>query len=257
MVEWEDAAIVLRTTPYGETSLLVSVFTQHQGMCRGLVRGGVSRRHRATWQIGTILAARWTARLPENLGTLTGEVVRHCAAPLMDAPLGLALLSSACAVCAESLAEKEAHSAFFSETVRLLSEISVSPSSPPVGSYVRWEQKLLQVIGYGLDLTRCAVTGRTTELAYVSPRTGRAVSAEGAGEWRERLLSLPSFLCDDTEGEPLEWYKGLQLTGYFLQRAAFATYHRPLPDARERLLNIVEIHDTTARSAGQNSPKRG
>lgn len=257
MVEWDDAAIVLRTIPYGDTSLLVHVLTQHHGVWRGLVRGGLSRRHTATWQVGNILAARWKARLPENLGTLTGETVRSCAASLMDSSLGLALLSSACAVCVESLAEKEAHPAFFAELVRLLSEISISPDSPPVASYIRWEKTLLQVIGYGLDLTACAVTGQKEALVYVSPRTGRAVSAEGAGEWRDRLLPLPSFLGNDAESNRHEWCEGLRLTGYFLERAAFATYHRPLPAARERLIALLETQNVETGRAGQSSPDRG
>lgn len=257
MVEWEDAAIVLRTVPYGETSLLVHLLTQEHGVWRGLVRGGMSRRQSAIWQVGTILAARWKARLPENLGTFTGEAVRSCAASLMESPLGLALLSSACALCSEALAEKEAHPALFSELVRLLSEVSVSPEAPPIASYIRWEAFLLQALGYGLDLTRCAVTGEREKLIYVSPRTGRAVSENGAGEWRDRLLPLPPFLRDDSEGDPMQWCEGVRLTGYFLERAAFASHHEPLPSARERFVALLERHEEVTGRAGQTLPEHG
>lgn len=240
MVEWEEAAIVLRTTPYGDTSLLVHVLTQNHGVWRGFVRGGMSRQHVAIWQVGTILSARWKARLPDNLGSFTGEIVRPCAAPLMNSAVGLALLSSACILTAESLPEKETQLGFFAELAHLLSEISVLPDHPPIASYIRWECCLLRVLGYGLDLTHCVVTGRDDNLAYVSPRTGRAVSEEGAGQWRDRLLPLPDFLQNESPGDVNEWHHGLRLTGYFLQRAVFATYHRPLPAARERLISLLD-----------------
>ncbi|MXV44212.1 DNA repair protein RecO [Saccharibacter sp. 17.LH.SD] len=238
-MEWEEPAIVLRTTMYGETGLLVYLLTQEQGVCRGLVKGGMSRRQRATWQVGTLIVARWRARLPEQLGALSGEVVRHCAAPLLYSALGLGLLSSACTLCAEALPEKEAYPALFTEMVRFLSVLSVSPENPPIADYARWECFLLKELGYGLDLSRCAVTGHENGLCYVSPRTGRAVSDEGAGEWRDRLLPLPSFLFDETDGTPSGWQDALTLTGYFLRRAVFAAHHRPLPAARQRLADMV------------------
>lgn len=110
-----------------------------------------------------------------------------------------------------------------------------------MGAYLRWESQLLAGLGYGLDLSECAVTGVRENLDYVSPRSGRAVSGDAAGEWRDRLLPLPSLMTDEAEdGTPEDWKNGLALTGHFLSRWVFGVRHQPLPAARERLVDYVQ-----------------
>lgn len=239
-MEWEEPAIILRLSPHGESSLLVRVLTRRKGVCHALVRGGRSRRQAALWQEGSLIMARWKARLPEQLGYMTAELVRPTASFLLDHPLALALLSSACSLCSEALAEREPHEPLFASLAHLMGVLSVSATRPPVALYFRWELILLQELGYGLTLDQCAVTGARDGLAYVSPRTGRAVSSEGAGEWKDRLLPLPSCLLDEEEeGQPQDWLGAARLSGHFLQRAVFAAYHRPLPAARDRLVTAL------------------
>jgi len=106
-------------------------------------------------------------------------------------------------------------------------------------AYLRWELLLLEDLGFGLDLARCAVTGQTGDLAFVSPRTGRAVSRAGAGTWADRLLPLPPCL---TGGDvtPAGLLQGLYLTGHFLTRElGSAPGTRPLPEARARLVGLL------------------
>lgn len=255
-MEWEEPAIILRLSLHGESSLRATILTQKRGMYHALVHGGRSRRQTGLWQEGSLIMARWKARLPEQLGYLTAELVRPSASFLLDYLLALTLLSSACSLCSEALAEREPHEILFSSLTHFLGALSVSPAQPPVALYLRWELLLLQELGYGLTLDRCAVTGASEGLAYVSPRTGRAVSEEGAGEWKDRLLPLPSFLYDEeAEGRAADWLEGAQLSGYFLQRAVFATHHRPLPAARERLMAALQ-RAVVASSTGHEGKER-
>lgn len=239
-MEWEEPAIILRLSPHGESSLLVRVLTRQRGVYHALVKGGRSRRQVGLWQEGSLIMARWKARLPDQLGHMTAELVRPTASFLLDHPLALSLLSSACSLCSEALAERMPHEALFASLAHFMGVLSVSAPQPPVALYFRWELTLLQELGYGLTLDRCAVTDVREGLAYVSPRTGRAVSEEGAGDWKDRLLPLPTCLLKDEEdGNPADWLSAARLSGHFLQRAVFAAHHRPLPAARDRLMTAL------------------
>ncbi len=242
-MEWEAPAVVLGSSSYGEGGAVAHVLTEEFGAYRGLVRGGSSRTQVATWQAGNLITARWFARLPEQLGSLNAEMVHPSSARLLQEPLPLALLSSACAVADGALPEREPHPGLFRGLTHLMTTLSLDPEAGAAlgpAALVRWETVLLTELGYGLDLSACAVSGAADQLAFVSPKTGRAVSEQGAGVWRERLLRLPNFLLDrDDPGTPADWRDGLRLTGHFLERDAFGQRHRPVPQARERLYAMM------------------
>ena len=235
-MEWEAPAIVLATRPYGEGDALATVLTADHGACRGLARGGASRARAGTWQPGNLLQVRWVARLADQLGAFTAELVHPGAALAMDDALALAVLSSACAVAEGALTEREPHPRVFAGLLHVITRLSAGPAI--LTDLIEWELALLGDLGYGLDLARCTLTGDTDHLAFVSPRSGRAVSAAAAGPWKERLLPLPGFL----RGEPADqagWAAGLALTGHFLARDVFGSQHRPMPASRDRLADRV------------------
>ena len=229
-MEWDAPAIVLAARPYNEGDAVATILTQAHGAHRGLARGGLSRARAATWQPGNLIEARWVARLSDQLGTLTAELVHPGAALALDDPLALAVLAAACEVAEGALPEREPHPRVFDGLLNL-----IVAQSGSLAALVRWEAALLSDLGYGLDLSSCAITGHADDLAYVSPRTGRAVSLSAAGVWRDRLLPLPPFLLTGGDGTPAELDQGLRLTGHFLARDAFGHQHRPLPPARLRL----------------------
>ena len=236
-MDWDAPAVVLDVRPFGEGDAIATVLAAEHGAYRGLARGAQSRTRTATWQPGNLVQARWVARLADQLGSLTAELVHPAAALVMDDALALATLSSACAVAEGALIEREPHPRIFDGLIRLIAYLAQGPQS--LADLVRWEAALLADLGYGLDLTTCAVTGSAGNLHYVSPRTGRAVSEDGAGLYKTRLLPLPAFLLIDHPGCPAEWRDGLRLTGHFLARDAFGQHHRPLPLARVALYHRV------------------
>src|SRR5271165_103468 len=154
----------------------------------------------------------------------------------MDDPLALAVLSAACAVAEGALPEREPHPAVFDGLLRLILGL---PEGDAPAALARWELMLLAELGYGLDLSRCAVSGATDDLAFVSPKSGRAVAAASAGDWRARLLKLPAFLIGEAPAGPAAWRDALALTGHFLERDAFGLRHLPLPAARLLLYDRV------------------
>ncbi|MFL5287101.1 MAG: DNA repair protein RecO [Rhodopila sp.] len=249
-MEWDAPAIVLDARPYGEGDAVATVMTETHGLHRGLARGGASRGKAATWQAGNLVQVRWAARLSDQLGSFTGELVHPGAAHAMQEALPLAMLTAACAVAEGALPERVPQPRTFHGLLSLIPRLPLGETA--LTDLVRWEMVLLADLGYGLDLSVCAVTGRRDGLVLVSPRTGRAVTLEGAGDWASRLLPLPEFLVcsgatpDDgtppntpVGATPIAWRDGLRLTGHFLARDAFGHQHRPLPQARQMLYDRV------------------
>jgi len=240
-MEWDAPGIVLDARPFGEGDAVATVFTEQHGVYRGLARGGSARSRAAMWQAGNLVQARWVARLADQLGSFSAELVHPAAALAMDDALTLAMLSAACAVAEGAMPERGPHPRIFQGLLALIARLAAGEGM--LADQIRWEAALLTDLGYGLDLSTCAVTGSAEGLAYVSPKSGRAVSEAAAGIWKPRLLRLPALLLgggprNDT-GNAGDWRDGLRLTGHFLERDAFGHQHRPLPQARTALYHRV------------------
>src|ERR1700722_13059618 len=207
-MDWDLPAIVLNTRPYGEGDVIVTLMTAEHGAHRGLAKGGASRAQGGLWQAGNFVQARWLGRMSDQLGTFRGELIHATASSVMDDALALAMLSAVCALSEDALPEREPHAAVFAGLVRLLPRLTLGEAVLP--ELIQWELILLSNLGYGLDFSQCAVTGATEGLAFVSPKTGRAVTAEAAGVWTSRLLRLPPFMVGGTDRGPEDWRDGLR-----------------------------------------------
>lgn len=237
-MEWRDEGIVLSARPHGETSVILELLTRDHGRHLGVVHGGVSRKKAPMLQPGNQLDAAWRARLDAHLGTFTVELKRSRAASILSDPLRLAALMSCCALASFALPEREGLGDFQRRTEALCD--AISDGQGWLTDYVQWEMALLEATGFRLDLSACAVSGGANDLAYVSPRTGRAVSRAGAGEWASKLLKLPEMMIG---GMPTidGVVEALAVTGHFLeQKLAPSLGNRPLPPARARLLRALE-----------------
>lgn len=237
-MEWRDEGALLGVRQHGETSAIIEVFTKGHGRHLGVVRGGVSRRIAPILQPGAQLDLTWRARLDAHIGAFTVEPLRSRAAAVMADRQALAALASLTALLAFALPEREPHPALYARSVALLDALGQAPDWRE--AYLRWELALLEELGFGLDLSRCAATGATEELIFVSPKSGAAVSRAGAGPWAERLLPLPPVLRGLPAGAPGELAEGLRTTGHFLQAwLAPALGDKPLPAARARLVALL------------------
>ena len=232
-MEWHDTGFVLAARRHGENGVIVELLTREHGRHAGLVRGGQSPRMRAVLQPGNEVAATWRGRLAEHLGTFGCELVTAHAARILDNPDRLAALTAAAALLAGALPEREPHSDVFALFANLLQALDSAADWP--ARYVSWERDLLAALGFGLDLTRCVATGVTSDLAYVSPRTGCAVSRAAGQRYHDKLLVLPDFLWRDAPADSNQTLLGLRLTEHFLAHQIFAPQGRPLPAARIRL----------------------
>jgi DNA repair protein RecO (recombination protein O) len=239
-VEWRDEGFVLATRRHGENGLVVHVLTRAHGRHAGLVRGGQGRRTRTVFQIGNRLALTWKARLAEHLGGLAGELLHGHAARFIADPPRLACLSAMAAIAESALPEREPHPRMFEGFASVLDALDGDEGW--ARGYVEWELALLAELGFGLDLSRCAATGRTDALTFVSPKSGQAVSAEAGAPYRDKLLRLPPFLlpqAGESRPEARDLLDGLALTEYFLDHRVFAPHGRKLPAARRRFVDAL------------------
>jgi DNA repair protein RecO (recombination protein O) len=235
-VEFEDDAFILSARPHGETGAIVEMLTRSHGKYAAHVAGAASRRMKPFLQAGARVTAQFRARTADQLGSATLEPVGEGPAALFDDAVALAGLSSAAAVAASALPEREPHPGAFLGFEAFIAALTSPDIWPAV--YVRFEAGLLADLGFGLDLSRCAVTGSPDDLVFVSPRTGRAVSAGAGAGYKDRLFALPPFLLSSQGGLGAgDVAAGLAITGHFLERFVFAPLNRPLPPARHWLFD--------------------
>ena len=237
-MNWTDEGVVLSVRPHGETAAVVELFTRAHGRHLGLVHGGRSRKMRPVLQMGNHVDANWKARLSEYLGHMSLELRRGYAAAAMDDAAALAGLTSLCAL-ARLIPERDPHPNLYEVTLFVLGYLDDESVWPAL--MVRWEMALLDELGFGLDLSRCAATGKTDDLIYVSPKSGRAVSAAAGEPYRDRLLALPPFLLGGRQapvtGADIE--DGLAITGHFLAARVLAPRGDVMPEARHRLAGLL------------------
>jgi len=241
-MDWTGEGYVLSVKKHGETSAIIELLTRDRGRHLGLVRGGVSRKLRPVLQPGNKVKVEWRARLSEHLGYYTVEAINSRAAELMNDRLSLAGLNSACAMAREALPEREVHADVFDAFEVLVDNLHDKDIWPAL--YIQWEAGLLSSMGYGLDLSRCAATGTLDNLTHVSPRSGRAVCADAAQPYADKLYAIPSFMQpanrrNDKSLLPDDIENGLALTGYFLETRLQWGVNRTLPEARTRLVSLI------------------
>lgn len=234
-MEWSEEGVVLGARRQGENNVVLELLTRQHGRHLGLVRGGRGRRMRPVLQTGNIVEAAWRGRLAEHLGTFTVEALEMNAARIMDDPARLSGLMTM-AAHARLLPEREPHHRLYDAFRIVVSQMSEEDIWPAL--LVRWELGLLEELGFGLDLKQCAATGSEEELIYVSPKSGKAVSAAAGEPYRNKLFVLPAFVTGGSAEEPgaEEVADGFRMTGYFLEKHLYGPRGVDMPDSRATLL---------------------
>jgi DNA repair protein RecO (recombination protein O) len=242
-LEWTDQGVVLGTRRHGEANAILEVLTRDHGRHFGLIRGGAGSRMRPILQLGNSVRVVWRARLEEHLGYFTAEPEVLRTATLLAVRYALFGVTHLAAL-SRLLPERDPHPVIYRELLAVLDHVNAPTSF--AAEIARFELCLLAELGFGLDLDRCVATGQTSDLAYVSPKSGCAVSRGAALPWQNRLLRLPCFL---RRGEPLnvlpssdELVDGFELTGFFLNRYVFEPRDAALPQARSNFLAALRAH---------------
>ena len=235
-MDFMEEAYVLSARSHGDTGVIVELLTETHGRRAAYVAGGASRKMKPFLQPGARVVADYRARTSDHLGSARLEPVGQGPSALFDDPMALIGLAAAAGVVQGALPDREPHPGVFLAFEALMSAFALPDVWPAI--YVRFEAGLLEDLGFGLDLSRCAATGTMDDLIYVSPRTGRAVSREAGAPYADKMLPLPPFMLGAqaglAEGDVLA---GMTLTGHFLEQFVFHPQNKPLPPARERMVD--------------------
>jgi DNA repair protein RecO (recombination protein O) len=241
-MEWKDTGLILGVRKHGETSAIIEVMTEHHGRHLGLVRGGRSSRMRPLLQPGNSVSLVWRARLEEHLGMFQAEAEELRAARLMETPLGIHGLQTL-ASHLRLLPERDSHQGLYRAALVMLDHFDEPQKAARL--MIRFELALLEELGFGLDLERCASTGQQHDLAYVSPKSGRAVSRDAGAPWQDRMLVLPSFLQQGATlsaaaaGLQDQLQAGFVLTRYFLDRDVYLPRGIEAPETRDGFIRRI------------------
>lgn len=242
MLSFTDEALILTVDKFGDSDAIVRVLTPMHGLCSGVVKRGLTGKNRADLQPATLVEATWKARLPEHMGNFTVEARHSFGARVMAEPLRLAAVGSIMGIIACSLAERDAHPELYAQTITFLQHVAAGVEKRVwLTEYVRLELAILEQAGFGLDLSTCAATGQWHDLAYVSPKSGRAVSRAAGAPYHDRMLELPEFIRDGAElpDSMEDIHHGMALTGHFLETRLLPALHRQPPALRGHFLGLL------------------
>jgi len=237
-MEWQDQGVLLSVRRHGESAAIIEVLTEHHGRHAGLVRGGGSRKNAALLQTGTQLSLTWRARLEDQLGSFTVELLQSRAATLLADRQKLYAFNAISAMLVRYLPEREPNRDLYDGFIDLLTRLQNDDFWQH--RLCRLELELLELLGYGIDLSSCAVTEQTNDLTHVSPKSGRAVNRDSARGWEDRLLQFPAFLQEETFAHitPAEFKASLALSGHFFEKW-IPSSPAGLPESRRRFIEVV------------------
>ena len=234
-MQWTSSGLIIGVRRHGETSVIAEVMVAGKGRTLGLIRGGRSSKLAATLQPGNTVQVVWRARLEEHLGTFSIELIDARAADLIADRTRLYASQLVCEHL-RLLPERDPHDRLLGLAVEALDD----KDRVTLGAELaRFELTLLDELGFGLDLSACAVTGITIDLTHVSPKTGRAVSREPAKPYCDRLLRLPQFLISDAEPTLPDVADAFRLTGHFLHMHVWEARQIDPPAVRESLIEAL------------------
>ncbi len=250
MPEWYDKGIVLSIRKYGEKGLIINVLTKEHGRHLGWLSNRGNKNIISYVQPGNIVSLTWKSRLIEQIGSYKVELISSVSGKILDEKLKLQALSSLCSLLEKILPERQKYEEVYNATIAFIDLLLLDnefKSNNWIEGYVKWEIGILSSIGFSLNLSECAVTGAKKNLYFVSPKTGKAVSKEGAGKFAPKLLNLPHFLggvksigLDFND----EMVAGLKITSYFFENKLLISINNEkknyLPNARDRFIGMIE-----------------
>lgn len=246
MISWRDTGLIIAQRPHSENSAIIEVLTQEHGRHAGVVRGATSSKRAPYLQIGNHVAVTWSARLEAHLGSYVIEPIKAFGAPYLSHRVLTAGLGSFASMAHLYLPEHLPLEGFYDLSFALIADSD--PTTWP-DRYALWELELLSFLGFGLDLSQCAVTGATQDLRYISPRTGCAVSGTGAGEWAPKLFAYPDLFKGNMPTGADDLRAAFDVLGHFLTRELAAEARLgQLPTARDRFVRLA-ISDKSAGDA--------
>ena len=236
-MQFSDSGIIISVRKYSESSLIVKVLSHNHGLYSGFVRGATSsQKNRVIYQNFNLVDFEWSAKVEDNLGFFKIELQKSFLADIISSPFKISALGAISHLIEQNVLEREPVAEIFSGLLKLLQKLSLEDEFF-LKQYIQFEMDLLQILGYGIDLSECAATGTTEDLRFVSPKSARAVCQAAGEKYRDKLLILPQFLLENNElkTDKEDLLNGLKLSGFFIERHLM---ERPKIQSKAEIFNL-------------------
>jgi len=237
-MRFQDEGYIIKQQKYGESSLILTVLSKNHGKIVGFVKNCLHKKNLATFQLGNKISLEAYARLEENMLSFRPELMIPTAVNFLISADKLKVLGALCELSDTCLVQNENLAGFYEDIDRFFMNIN---KSNWLENYTRFEFHLLDFLGIGLDLSKCAVTGSKDNLLYVSPKSGKAVSAEAGRGYEPRLFKYPTFIFDNHIPQSQEILNTLRMTEFFLKKNFFAAHDLKFPNNRDNLLHNLKL----------------
>lgn len=239
MIIWDDEGLILSSINYSETSIILKVFTRNYGVQKGFVRGAKSKKKSNIYEAGNLVSISFKSRTEDMLGIFLVDLMKPSPLLYLNDLKRFSCIISVINLLEFSLLESEAETELYFYSKNLINKI-FSYEEGWIEEYIRWEVFLLKKIGFGLELSKCILSNKKTNLSYVSPKSGCAVNKEAGKQWEKKLLELPKFLISDNKANRSELRKGFKITTYFLTKFA-NSIDKILPFTRSNFMDNILI----------------
>jgi DNA repair protein RecO (recombination protein O) len=236
-MKFEDQAIILNQHKFQESSYIITLLTENHGLVKGLFRP--TKKNKADMLSGNVVKINWNARLADHLGTITIESIQNIFTIVGQDQIKTTILNSALAMCQLFMQEREPQLTTYEQLKKLLK--SLEHGVGQVKEYLLLELELLTKSGYGMDLSRCIATNEIDNLIYISPKSGGAVSEKAGEPYKDKMFKLPKFfLRSELEPSNDDIKESMKILGYFMDKFYFYPYNKKMPQARVKMLELVD-----------------
>ena len=239
MIIWDDEGLILSSINYSETSIILKVFTRNYGVQKGFVRGAKSKKKSNIYEAGNLVSISFKSRTEDMLGIFLVDLIKPSPLLYLNDLKRFSCIISVINLLEFSLLESEPETELYFYSKSLINKI-FSYEEGWIEEYIRWEVFLLKKIGFGLELSKCILSNKKTNLSYVSPKSGCAVNKEAGKPWEKKLLELPKFLISDDKANSSELSKGFKITTFFLTKFA-NSIDKILPFTRSNFMDNILI----------------
>ena len=238
-MQFEDDGYIINLRKHGENSLILTVLSQNHGKVTGYVKNCLHKKNLALFQLGNHVHVDAYSRVDENMLSLKVELLEASSVNFFSDIQKIACLSSFCELSNATMPELFPLESFFNTINNFFNFIN---EDNWIYYYCCFEFYLLDMLGIGLDLSECAATQRTDNLAYVSPKSGKAVCEEAGNLYKDKLFLYPHFIIHENTHPNKEEVKALlQMTEFFLNKNFFRTHGLKFPQNRDNLLSQLEL----------------
>ncbi len=206
-----------------EKGFLLKILTTDDGLISGYAYN--SKKYFGLMQLGNFVAFEKKQKTKEQLGTLSLELLNSFSINLIGNKEKLYSFNYLCELLLQILHEEEKCPSIVDHLKTFLTEPNHKKNLLVI------LKEILTISGYSLSLKACTVTNETSNLLYISPKTGCAVGKEAGEAYKDKLFKFPQALknIDNTELTASDYEEAKNILIFFINKFIFENRNKNMP----------------------------